>query len=119
MKKKFKEKAAPEKPFRLVTIPAHKVRGFDGMSMYEDGMQGKLTYASEAYIESQYRYDIDMPEQTIRFTGWENIPSVMKPETREALRQALEAQDRVAQLARDEIERTHVVVYKPLTLKRA
>ena len=119
MKKKFKEKAAPEKPFRLVTIPAHTARGFDGMSMYEDGMQGKLTYCSDAYIESQYGYDIDMPEQTIKFTAWEDLPSGMKPETREALKQALAAQDRAAELAREEFERTHVVVYKPLTLKRA
>lgn len=53
------EQAKPEQD--CVTIPAH--RAFDGISLYEDGMSGKLRNVSEAYIEAVYSYEV--PARTV------------------------------------------------------
>ena len=121
MKKKFnaktkKAKTKPEPAFRLITIPAHTVRGFDGMSMYEDGMQGKLSHVSDAYIEGQYGYDINVPEQEYKFTSWEDVPYDMKKETKAQLRQAVEADDKRITDAQEAFMRDRIVVLKPLSL---
>jgi hypothetical protein len=118
MKKKFNAKTKSEKPFRLITIPAHTVRGFDGMSCHEDGQQGKLSFASDAYLEMKYGYDINVPERQYKFTSWEDVPNDMAKETKAALRQAVDADDRRIKEAQEAVMRNRIVILKPLSLTK-
>jgi hypothetical protein len=117
MKKKFNAKTKSESAFRLITIPAHTVRGFDGMSCHEDGQRGMLSHASEAYLEMKYGYDINMPERQFKFTSWEDVPYDMPKETEALLRQAVEADDRRIKEAQEAFMRDRIVILKPLSLK--
>lgn len=54
--------------FVTVHIPAH--REIDGLSMYEDGMAGKLRNVSNSYLEAAYGYDV--PAHDIQLRAYVN-----------------------------------------------
>jgi hypothetical protein len=96
MKDEFNTPSYPKDDPRIVTIPAHTAHGFDWMSYRDDGMQGNLKGLSEADIQRQYFYDRQVPEQTIAFTSWDDLPYGMEQDTKALLRRTMAQQDRQA-----------------------
>lgn len=112
MKQDFNAGTAPAGT-RMVTIPAHTARVFDAMSYREDGMAGRLTNVSEAYVQSQYYFDTNIPEQTIAFTDWNKLPWNMADDTKALLKRVMAEEDRKAQ----ELLKDRIVLSKVLRLK--
>jgi hypothetical protein len=108
--------AAAPKP-RMVTIPAHTAHVFDWMSYRDDGMQGLHKGRSQADLDREYKYDRDIPEQTIAYISDDKLPFGMEHDTRLLLKKIMAAEDRaeeerVAHILKDKIVLSPVIRFK-------